>query len=106
VSAAAAPRLTGGAIASVMLHAALIAAFIFARPGKIPPGPPIFMIRRDGSVGNIEIINTSHNYSFDQRAKGAVEAAANAKAFGPLPPGFTEDILPVRFRFSPSLIGR
>ena len=55
-----------------------------------------FVIRRDGSVGNIEIITSSRNYSFDQRAKGAVEAAANAKAFGALPPGFNEDILPVR----------
>ena len=34
---------------------------------------------------------------------GAVEAAANAKSFGPLPSGFSEDILPVTFRFSPQL---
>jgi TonB family protein len=65
-----------------------------------------FVIRRDGSVGSIQIVTSSRNYSFDQRVLGAVEAAANAKAFGPLPPGFNEDILPVTFRFSPNLISR
>lgn len=65
-----------------------------------------FVIRRDGSVDpeSIHLVTSSGNYSFDQRALGAVEAAANAKVFGPLPPGFREDILPVNFRFSPTLI--
>jgi protein TonB len=65
-----------------------------------------FVIRRDGSVDpeSIRLVTPSPNYSFNQRALGAVEAAANAKAFGPLPAGFREDILPVTFRFSPSLI--
>jgi hypothetical protein len=64
-----------------------------------------FVIRRDGSVDpeSIQMVTRSGNYSFDQRAVGAVEAAANAKAFGALPPGFREDILPVTFRFSPAL---
>ena len=65
-----------------------------------------FVIRRDGSVDpeSIRRVTSSGDYSFDQRALAAVEAAANSKAFGPLPPGFREDILPVTFRFSPSLI--
>jgi protein TonB len=65
-----------------------------------------FVIRRDGSVDpeSIKRVTSSGSYSFDQRALAAVEAAANAKAFGPLPPGFREDILPVTFRFSPSAI--
>lgn len=65
-----------------------------------------FVIRRDGSVDpeSIRRVTSSGDYSFDQRALAAVEAAANAKAFGPLPAGFREDILPVTFRFSPSLI--
>ncbi len=65
-----------------------------------------FVIRRDGSVDpeTIRFVTRSGNYSFDQRAYGAVESAANAHAFGPLPPGFREDILPVRFRFTPSLM--
>lgn len=63
-----------------------------------------FVIKRDGSVDpeSIRIVTSSRNYSFDQRALGAVEAAANAHEFGALPPGFREDILPVTFRFSPS----
>jgi len=65
-----------------------------------------FVIRRDGSVDpeTIRFVTRSGNYSFDQRAYGAVEAAANAHAFGTLPPGFREDILPVRFRFTPSIL--
>ncbi|MEO6878277.1 MAG: TonB C-terminal domain-containing protein, partial [Gemmatimonadaceae bacterium] len=64
-----------------------------------------FVIRRDGSVDleSIAVVTHSGSYDFDLRAAGAVESAANAKAFGPLPPGFREDILPVTFRFSPSL---
>lgn len=65
-----------------------------------------FMIRRDGSVDpqSIRLVTPSGNYSFDQRALGAVEAAANAKKFGPLPGPFREDILPVTFWFSPQVI--
>jgi hypothetical protein len=49
------------------------------------------------------LVTRSGNYSFDTQAQGAVESAANAHAFGALPPGFHEDILPVTFRFSPQL---
>jgi protein TonB len=65
-----------------------------------------FIIRRDGTVDpeTIQLVTRSGNYTFDERAMGAVESAANAKAFGPLPPGFHEDILAVTFRFSPTLI--
>jgi protein TonB len=64
-----------------------------------------FMIRRDGSVdpNSISLAKSSGNYAFDQQALGAVEAAGNAKRFGPLPAGFREDILPVVFRFTPAL---
>ena len=63
-----------------------------------------FVIHRDGTVDpeSIRLVTGSGNYSFDQRALAAVEAAANAKAFGPLPSGFREDILPVTFRFTPT----
>ena len=64
-----------------------------------------FMILRDGTVdpNSIKLVKGSGNYAFDQQALGAVEAAGNAKRFGPLPPGFREDILPVVFRFTPAL---
>jgi outer membrane biosynthesis protein TonB len=65
-----------------------------------------FTIRRDGSVSleSIGYVTRSGNFTFDQDMLAAVEAAANAKAFGPLPPGFQEDILPVQFRFEPAAI--
>lgn len=64
-----------------------------------------FVIQRDGTVdpSSIKPVTLSGNYTFDTQALGAVEAASRNKAFGPLPPGFREDILPVTFRFSPAL---
>ena len=64
-----------------------------------------FVIKRDGSVdpNSIQIAESSRSWNFDQAAYAAVEAAANSKAFGPLPGSFNEDILPVQFRFTPSI---
>jgi len=64
-----------------------------------------FVIHRDGTVDpeSIQFVTRSKNYAFDNQAYGAVEAAARAKVFGAIPPGYNEDILPVTFRFSPSL---
>jgi TonB family protein len=45
VAAAAAPRLTGGAIASVILHGGLIAGFIVLRAGTPPPSPPMYRVQ-------------------------------------------------------------
>jgi protein TonB len=59
-----------------------------------------FFIRRDGSVTGFRFVSSSGNFAFDLEAQGAVEAAA--KAFGPLPAGFTDDILPVSFSFDPA----
>jgi protein TonB len=63
-----------------------------------------FLIRRDGSVAGLKLVTRSGSFSFDQDAMGAVEAAARADAFGPLPAGFTDDVLPVIFSFDPRLI--
>lgn len=63
-----------------------------------------FLIRRDGSVTGIRITERSGVYSFDTEAMGAVDAAAQARAFGPLPQGFADDVLPVIFSFDPRLI--
>ncbi len=60
-----------------------------------------FLIDRDGSVREMRFISPSGNFSFDLGAQGAIEAAGNAKAFGPLPDGFENDVLPVSFFFSP-----
>jgi periplasmic protein TonB len=65
-----------------------------------------FIIRRDGSVPaeSIRLVTRSGVYSFDLEAQGAVEAAANQRAFGALPAGFADDVLPVTFRFDPKLV--
>ena len=63
-----------------------------------------FVIHRDGTVTDIRIVTSSGARVFDLEALGAVEAAGNARAFGALPDGFTNDILPVTFSFDPSLI--
>jgi periplasmic protein TonB len=63
-----------------------------------------FLLRRDGSVADIRISTRSGNFEFDQEAMGAVEAAARAGAFGPLPDGFPDDVLPVIFSFDPRVL--
>ncbi|HKW09420.1 MAG TPA: TonB C-terminal domain-containing protein [Gemmatimonadaceae bacterium] len=65
-----------------------------------------FLINRDGSVppSSIRLVTRSGVYSFDADAQGAVESAANAKAFGALPAGYTEESLPVTFKFDPRLL--
>jgi protein TonB len=65
-----------------------------------------FIINHDGSVppSSIRLVTRSGVYSFDAEAQGAVEAAANAKSFGPLPSGFPGESLPVTFRFDPRIL--
>ena len=61
-----------------------------------------FFIRKDGSVTNFRFVTRSGNFGFDLEAQGAIEAAANSGAFGPLPEGFSGGVLPVSFFFDPS----
>lgn len=72
-----------------------------------PRGSPLkaevmFLIRRDGTVSGFRFVQRSGSFTFDLEAQGAVESAANA--FGPLPTGFRDDVLPVMFSFDPRLI--
>jgi periplasmic protein TonB len=60
-----------------------------------------FLILRDGSVRDIRFVTRSGSFSFDLGAQGAIEAAGNARAFGPLPDGWDADVLPVSFYFKP-----
>jgi protein TonB len=61
-----------------------------------------FLIRRDGSLAGLRLTRRSSVFSFDQDALAAVELAS--RAFGPLPEGFSDDVLPVIFSFDPRLI--
>lgn len=76
-----------------------------------PPNPQAalraevtFLIHRDGSISSFRFLTRSGMYAFDLEAQGAVDAAASAHAFGPLPAGFTDDVLPIIFSFDPSLV--
>jgi outer membrane biosynthesis protein TonB len=60
-----------------------------------------FVILRDGTVKDIKVISSSRSFSFDLEAQGAVEEAASAKAFGPLPAGYAADYLQIGFLFTP-----
>jgi protein TonB len=60
-----------------------------------------FFILRDGSVRDIRFVTRSGSFAFDLGAQGAIEAAGNARAFGPLPDGWDADVLPVSFYFKP-----
>lgn len=60
-----------------------------------------FFIHKDGSITGLQFTKRSGNFAFDLEAEGAVESAGDTKAFGPLPSGWTSDVLFVRFFFSP-----
>jgi outer membrane biosynthesis protein TonB len=59
-----------------------------------------FFIHKDGSVTGLQFTKRSGNFAFDLEAEGAVESAAQSKAFGALPDGWTSDVLFVRFFFA------
>lgn len=61
-----------------------------------------FLIRRDGSVHDIRFVTRSGSFAFDLGAQGAIEAAGNSSAFGPLPEGWEADVLPISFYFKPA----
>ena len=56
---------------------------------------------RDGSVRRIRVLKKSGNINFDLEAVSAIEQAGKRGAFGPLPPGWVNDRLPVAFSFLP-----
>ncbi|HLS47236.1 MAG TPA: TonB C-terminal domain-containing protein [Gemmatimonadales bacterium] len=70
--------------------------------GNVPFRAEIFfLIRRDGSVADVRFVKRSGNFSYDLEAQGAIEAAAERRAFGPLPDGWPNDVLPISFYFEP-----
>ncbi|HEX4575382.1 MAG TPA: energy transducer TonB [Gemmatimonadales bacterium] len=59
-----------------------------------------FLVHRDGKVSDLQFIRRSGSFAFDLEAQGAIEEAGRFKAFGPLPDGWSSDVLFVRFYFS------
>jgi outer membrane biosynthesis protein TonB len=66
-----------------------------------PSAEYVFYINRDGSVSDIRLIRTSGNIAFNLEAMGAIEAAGERRAFGPLPDDFEGDRMPISFYFEP-----
>jgi outer membrane biosynthesis protein TonB len=62
----------------------------------------IFVIDRTGAVEEVRWLDRSGSTAFDLEARGAIEAAARAQAFGPLPEEYPFDKLQVSFFFDPS----
>jgi protein TonB len=62
-----------------------------------------FSIRRDGSVMAIEVVKGSGDRIYDLDAMGAIEAVGSTRGFGPLPQGWTDDVLIVYFTFDYAL---
>ncbi len=80
-----------------------VIAMRWQRPINSPLRAEIdFTILQDGSVTGISVRKSSGNSLFDNSAKAAIEAAGNARAFGPLPAGFNGTELPITFGFTPS----
>lgn len=59
-----------------------------------------FVIHRDGTVSEIEKVESTGSLAFDVLAIEAVECAGNGR-FGPLPDDFAWDVLPIEFFFAP-----
>ena len=60
-----------------------------------------FVINRDGSVSEVDILESSRRIAFDIEAMGAAECAGDRGRLGPLPEALPFDRLPVSFTFSP-----
>ncbi len=75
---------------------------VWQRPRQSSPleAEVSFLVHRDGSVSDLQLIRRSGDYAFDLEAQGAVEQVGRVKAFRPLPDGWTADVLFVRFYFS------
>ena len=60
-----------------------------------------FEINRDGSVAEVDILESSRSIAFDIEAMGAAECAGSRDRLGPLPQALPFDRLPVVFYFEP-----
>ncbi|RMH18302.1 MAG: hypothetical protein D6701_06565, partial [Gemmatimonadetes bacterium] len=60
-----------------------------------------FVINRDGTVSDVDIIESSGNFRFDIAAAGAAECAGQNGRLGPLPAELPFDRFEIRFKFEP-----
>ena len=64
-----------------------------------------FVINRDGTVTDQDVVEGSGSFSFDIDALGAIECAGSRNRLGPLPEDFRADRLEVVFKFDPARRG-
>jgi len=60
-----------------------------------------FVINRDGSVSEVDILESSRNIRFNIEAMGAAECVGSRGRLGPLPEALPFDQLPIVFYFEP-----
>lgn len=60
-----------------------------------------FVIKRDGTVSDLDFVKRSGSAAFDFEAMGAVDCAGKGR-FGPLPDDLPWDLLPIQFNFRPT----
>ena len=60
-----------------------------------------FVINQDGSVADVDILDSSRSIAFNIEAMGAAECAGSRDRLGPLPEDLPFDRLPVVFYFEP-----
>jgi len=60
-----------------------------------------FVINRDGSVSDVDILEQSASIGFDIEAMGAAECAGSNNRLGPLPEDLPFDQLPIVFKIDP-----
>ena len=60
-----------------------------------------FVIDRDGTVSEVDILESSRNVRFDIEAMGAAECAGSRDRLGPLPDALPLDRLPILFKIDP-----
>tara|TARA_B100001123_G_scaffold448103_1_gene607847 strand:- start:3485 stop:4234 length:750 start_codon:yes stop_codon:yes gene_type:complete len=60
-----------------------------------------FVINRDGTVSDIDVLESSNNMPFDIEAMGAAECAGSRGRLGPLPENLPFDMIPVVFKIDP-----
>lgn len=66
-----------------------------------PEARVVFCVNRDGSVSGLSLIERSRDWKFNQQTMSAIEAIGQRKAFGPLPDGWVQERLCIRYRFLP-----
>ena len=73
----------------------------FRPPSQTREATVSFVVRRDGTTGEIDVARSSSSFVFDLAAQEAAECAGKSGRLGPLPDDYPLEVLPILFSFSP-----